>query len=119
MCVRGHRPTKHGHTDVACQSSYRNLIKLLDTASLPSLATLRLRGWLDATNVKTIALAVPGVLPRKHLEIYGLLGTLLTTGVTELRLQNSIGHPDELEECVFWRADRDAQEWQKRLATFW
>ncbi|KAL8281460.1 hypothetical protein RQP46_006144 [Phenoliferia psychrophenolica] len=88
------------------------------TVQLPALTTLRLRGWLDTTSVKTVALAYDSDLPRRYLEVYGLLVCLRTTGVVQLRLQNSIGHPDELEECVLERDDKDATVWRKRQVTF-
>ncbi|KAL8281461.1 hypothetical protein RQP46_006145 [Phenoliferia psychrophenolica] len=105
--------------DLLSPTTYKSLLQSLDSISLPALRTLRLRGWLDLTNVKTIALATDRAFPRQHLEIYGLLGCLVRTGIVELRLQNSKGHPDESEECVFERDDKDAKEWRKRLVTFW
>ena len=101
----------------AFQDSYFELIKIFTITSLPALTTLVLCGWLYLTDVKVIALADPDTLPSQHLLVYGLLGTLASTGILELRLQNP--DPDELEGCVFWRADRGEREWQKRLAKFW
>lgn len=114
-CV--HSPADTELTD--SQTTFRNLGKFLSITNLPALKTLQLRGWLDATNAKTVALAPLNTLPSEYLELWGLLGILRNTGVVELRLQNSVGHPDELVECVFRRADRETPEWEKRLATFW
>ncbi|KAL8281458.1 hypothetical protein RQP46_006142 [Phenoliferia psychrophenolica] len=107
-----------GVPDLLSTKTYRNLARLLSITPLPSLTTLRLRGWLDHTSVKRVALVSDGDLPIDHLEIYGLLGCLRSTGVVKLTLQNSEGHPDELVECVFERDDKDATEWRKRRVTF-
>ncbi|KAL8281459.1 hypothetical protein RQP46_006143 [Phenoliferia psychrophenolica] len=107
-----------GTPNLLSLTTYKNLLNFLDIEPLPALRTLRLRGWLDFTNVKTIALGSDWFLMRQHLEIFGLLSCLVSTGVVELRLQNSIGHPDELEECVFERDDKDATAWRKRRVTF-
>ncbi|KAL8283328.1 hypothetical protein RQP46_005738 [Phenoliferia psychrophenolica] len=75
-------------------SNYTQLARFLELASIPSLSTLHLRGWLEATGVTDLGQTLIDDLPAKAPLVYVLLGVLRRTTVMELRLENSSKHAE-------------------------
>ncbi|KAL8292127.1 hypothetical protein RQP46_001593 [Phenoliferia psychrophenolica] len=98
-------------------SNYIQLIRFLKLAALPSLATLHLRGWIDTTGASKVGNTPIRDLPDESLTVYGLLGFLRKTTITELRLENSVGHTESDVQCIFTREGEG--DWTSRLARFW
>ncbi|KAL8292125.1 hypothetical protein RQP46_001591 [Phenoliferia psychrophenolica] len=98
-------------------SNYTQLARFLTITSLPKLSTLHLRGWFEETGTSTLAQTSIETLTTGAPLIYLLLGFLRTTTVKELRMENSIGHPDADEQAVFSREGEG--EWTVRMAKFW
>ncbi|KAL8292142.1 hypothetical protein RQP46_001608 [Phenoliferia psychrophenolica] len=98
-------------------SNYTQVVRFLTLASLPSLTTLHLRGWLEKTGSSNLANVPLHALSTKAPLIYLLLGVLRTTTVVELRLENSSGHAERNVQCIFKR-EGDG-EWSARLVKFW
>ena len=91
----------------------------LNAGTFPALKTLRLVGFLDRTDVSSFKdlASPPSHLAFYHLHVFGLLGVLKMIGVTQLILENSVGHPNALLSCVF---EREAEgEWTSRQVRRW
>ncbi|KAL8283413.1 hypothetical protein RQP46_005823 [Phenoliferia psychrophenolica] len=102
---------------LADSSNYAQLVRFLTLASLPTLATLHLRGWLEATGASSLSSLPVDALPTEAPLIYLLLGVLRKTTIVELRLENSISHAESDVQCIFSREGNG--EWKSRLGRFW
>ncbi|KAL8283414.1 hypothetical protein RQP46_005824 [Phenoliferia psychrophenolica] len=102
---------------LADSRNYSQLVRFLTLASLPTLSILHLRGWIESTGASTLAhIPINTLIPQAPL-IHLLLGFLRTTTVKELRLENSIVHPESDVQCIFVKDG--AGDWESRLARFW
>ncbi|KAL8280462.1 hypothetical protein RQP46_007110 [Phenoliferia psychrophenolica] len=110
-------PNSLSSTDLLSLDKYTHLIRFLKLASLPSLSTLHLRGWIDTTGVKGLASIPSDSLPDEAPLVFSLLGSLRKTTVVELRLENSREHAESDVQCIFSR--EGSGEWSSRLARFW
>ncbi|KAL8278085.1 hypothetical protein RQP46_009545 [Phenoliferia psychrophenolica] len=98
-------------SDLLTSLTFPSLSTFLTPETFPGLKTLRLVGWLDKSGIATLATLPPSQLVVRHLYVFGLLGLLKFLGAVELILENSEGHPDEEEICVFEREEEG--EWTK------
>ncbi|KAL8291919.1 hypothetical protein RQP46_002177 [Phenoliferia psychrophenolica] len=103
--------------DLYAHATHITLINFLST-SFPNLTSLNLRGWFDATGIQGPATATPRILSTQYSLVWSLISALRWTDVVEIRLKSSNGHPDGDSECCFTRADKDAPEWNARLALY-
>ncbi|KAL8291934.1 hypothetical protein RQP46_002192 [Phenoliferia psychrophenolica] len=103
--------------DLYTPATHTTLIIFLST-SFPNLTALNLTGWFDATGIQGPATATPRTLSIQFSLVGGLLSALRWTNVVEIRLKSSNGHADGDSECCFTRADKDAPEWNARLALY-
>ncbi|KAL8278038.1 hypothetical protein RQP46_009498 [Phenoliferia psychrophenolica] len=122
--------------------NYKQLMLFLDKASLPNLSTLRLRGWVDGTGAATVGLTPAPPPPSapsapRHTRNYmgsnppagyvpaaesplieSLLDRLRRMHVSELRLENSRGHPEGDFGCIF-SYQATTSTWDSRVVRLW
>ncbi|KAK4702794.1 hypothetical protein P7C70_g3428, partial [Phenoliferia sp. Uapishka_3] len=104
--------------DLLNAATFPPLSKLLSSSIFPSLHTLHLIGWLDSTGIASLATILPEDLAGTNVYVFGLLGHLKTQKIGILILENSNGHPDGEEKCIFER-DVELGEWTVRLVRHW
>lgn len=111
------------NTPVSNQTTYKNLLEILSGFNFPSLETLHLRGWLDATSVRTVlSSASAREIARNYLPVFGLLAYLHSSTITEVRLEDSRGHQDSGVLCIFERRQQEQEHmwgWESRLVMVW
>ncbi|KAK4701321.1 hypothetical protein P7C70_g4912, partial [Phenoliferia sp. Uapishka_3] len=104
--------------DLLNHETFPSVLAFLKASSFPSLHTLHLIGWLDASGIATLATTSPKDLFATNLYLFGLLGFLRLKKINTLILENSDGHPDGQEKCVFEKVGK-SDEWSVRLARYW
>ncbi|KAL8277141.1 hypothetical protein RQP46_010469 [Phenoliferia psychrophenolica] len=98
--------------DILTKDTYHHLARFLNSTSFPALTSLSLRGWLDSTDVATLAHQSILDLVDSHKALYRLLDFLRSTTICELRLENSDFHDRWDVRCIFERVG--SGDWEMR-----
>ncbi|KAK4701122.1 hypothetical protein P7C70_g5115, partial [Phenoliferia sp. Uapishka_3] len=104
--------------DFLTSAIYSSLSTFLTSSIFPALLTLHLTGWLDTTDIVTLATIPPSDLAISYNYVFGLLGILRVLGARNLVLENSNGHPSGDAKCHFQRIG-ESGDWTVKLKRYW